>query len=101
MIAMILLTGCGTAGSDHDACPPVVEYPAAVQERAAAEIEAMPWDSIVAGMMADYHVLRQQARACGGVATGRQALSSASTYEVSPPFTRGSSDFTGGCVRCG
>ena len=71
MIAMTLLSACATAGSDHGACPPVVHYPAAVQERAAAEIEALPWDSIVAGMMADYHVLRQQARACGSAETGR------------------------------
>ena len=61
---MTLLSACATAGSDHNACPPVVEYPAAVQERAAAEIEAMPRESVVAGMLADYHVLRQQARAC-------------------------------------
>lgn len=71
-IAMILLTGCGTGGSDHGACPPVVDYPAAVRERAAAEIDAMLPESVVVGMMADYHVLRQQARACGDVATGRQ-----------------------------
>ena len=61
---MILLTGCGTGSSDHAACPPVVKYPAAVQERAAAEVEALPQESVIAGMMADYHVLRQQARAC-------------------------------------
>ncbi|MFV0336076.1 MAG: hypothetical protein ACK5JR_18640 [Tropicimonas sp.] len=60
------------AGSDHGACPPVVEYPAAVQERAAAEIEALPWDSAVAGMMADYQVLRRQARTCGTAETDRR-----------------------------
>ena len=65
-IAMTLLTGCGTAGSDHGACPPVVQYPAAVQQRAAAEIEAMPKNSAVVGMMADYHVLRRQVRGCRG-----------------------------------
>lgn len=64
VIAMTLLSACGTVGSDHGACPPVVDYPAGVQERAAEEIEALPRDSVVAGMMADYHVLRQQARAC-------------------------------------
>ena len=41
MIAMTSLSACGTAGSDHVACPPVVEYPAALQERAAVEIEAL------------------------------------------------------------
>lgn len=70
VIAMILLTGCGMAGSDHGACPPVVDYPVAVQERAAVEIEAMPQESVVDGMMADYHVLRQQARGCKGAGFG-------------------------------
>ena len=70
MIAMTLLSACGTGSSDHAACPPVVDYPAAVQERAAVEIEAMPQESVIAGMMADYHVLRQQVRACGGDAAG-------------------------------
>ena len=67
MIATILLIGCATGGSDPGSavCPPVVEYPAAMQERAAAEVEALPQDSAVATMMADYHVLRQQARVCG------------------------------------
>ncbi len=64
VIVMSLLSGCGTAGSDHTACPPVVDYPAAAQERAAAEIEGLPKESVVVGMIADYHVLRQQARAC-------------------------------------
>lgn len=66
VIAMTLLTGCATGGSDRvgTVCPPVVAYGQAVQERAAAEIEALPQNSAVATMMADYHVLRQQARAC-------------------------------------
>lgn len=70
MIAVTLLSGCGTGSSDHGACPPVVEYTAAVQERAAAEIEGLPRESAVVGMMADYHVLRQQAWRCGTVETG-------------------------------
>ncbi|MFV0409685.1 MAG: hypothetical protein ACK5LJ_08325 [Paracoccus sp. (in: a-proteobacteria)] len=67
MIAMTLLTGCGTGGSDRGGavCPPVVAYDQAIQERAADEIETLPQDSAVATMMADYHVLRQQATACG------------------------------------
>lgn len=64
--ATILLTGCARAVSDHAACPPVVEYPAAVQQQAAAEIEALPTGAALEGFMADYHVLRQQARACAG-----------------------------------
>lgn len=64
MIVMTWLGACGTAGSDHSACPPVVDYPEAVQERAAAEIEGLPPESVIVRLMADYHVLRQQARAC-------------------------------------
>ena len=73
VIAMTLLSACGEAGSEHGACPPMVEYPAAVQERAAVEIEALSQESVVVGMMADYHVLRQQARACEGAASGGKA----------------------------
>lgn len=72
VIAMTLLSACVRDGSDHGACPPVIKYPAAVQERAAAEIEALPRESVVVGMLADYHVLRQQARACASTETGRQ-----------------------------
>ncbi len=66
VIAMTLLTSCGTGGSDIGGavCPPVVAYDQAAQDRAAAEIEALPQNSAMATMMADYHVLRQQARAC-------------------------------------
>lgn len=71
MIAMTLLSACGTAGSDHSACPPVVEYPAAVQERAAAEIEALSRESVIVGMMADYHAMRLQALACGTASYAR------------------------------
>lgn len=73
VIVMTLLSACGTVGSDHGACPPVVQYPAAVQERAAAEIEALPPESIIVGMMADYHMLRQQTRACGVGETGQRS----------------------------
>lgn len=72
VIAMTSLSACGRGGSDHSACPPMIKYPAAVQERAAAEIEALPRESVVVGMLADYHVLRQQARACASTETGRQ-----------------------------
>jgi hypothetical protein len=66
-IATSLLGGCGTAGSDRPgsvACPPVVGYGAEVQARAAAEVDALPEGSAVAGMLSDYAVMRDQARAC-------------------------------------
>ena len=64
MIAVLSLTACATAGSDSAPCPPVVEYSAAEQTRAAAEVEAIPEGAVLVRMMSDYAVLRDQARAC-------------------------------------
>ncbi len=64
--AMPLLTACVGAGSDHAACPPVVEYPADFQARVAVEVEALPPGAAVETMLADYHVMRRQARVCRG-----------------------------------
>ncbi len=65
MIAMLWLTGCAMAGSDTRAlCPPVVEYSAANQTRAAVEVEALPEGAVTVRMLSDYAVLRDQARAC-------------------------------------
>ena len=63
---MISLTACATGGSDRGGavCPPVVAYDQAVGERAAAELEALPDDAALVGMMADYAVMWAQARAC-------------------------------------
>ncbi len=63
---MLLLTGCAAVDSDPPAvvCPPVVAYDQATMDRAAAELEALPPDSALAGMMADYVVMRDQTRAC-------------------------------------
>lgn len=53
------------AGSDAQApCPPVVEYTAAEQVRAADEVEAVPEGAVIIRMLGDYVVLRDQARAC-------------------------------------
>ncbi len=64
MIAMLSLSACATAGSDSAPCPPVVEYSPAEQTRAAAEVEALPENAVLVGMMSDYAVLRDQVRAC-------------------------------------
>ena len=65
MIAMLWLTACAMAGSDITTpCPPVVDYTAADQARAADEIMALPESAVVVGMLSDYAVLRDQARAC-------------------------------------
>jgi hypothetical protein len=63
---MISLTACATGGSDPRSvvCPPLVAYDQAERDRAAAELEALPDDAALVGMMADYAVLRAQARVC-------------------------------------
>ena len=62
---MLWLTGCAMGGSDARApCPPVVEYSAADQARAADEVEALPERAVIVRMLGDYAVLRDQARAC-------------------------------------
>ena len=65
-IATISLTACATGGSDPGSavCPPVVVYDQALQDRAAAELEALPDDAALVGLMADYALMRAQARVC-------------------------------------
>lgn len=60
VIATSLLTACATGGSDPGgvACPPVVTYDQALRNRAAAELEVLPEDAALVGMMADYAVMR-------------------------------------------
>lgn len=45
-------------------CPPVVEYTAADQARAADEVEALPEGAVIVRMLSDYAVLRDQVDAC-------------------------------------
>ena len=65
-IATISLTGCATVSSEQavGACPPVVEYDAVLQARAAEEVPALLEGSAVVEMLSDYAVMREQARAC-------------------------------------
>jgi hypothetical protein len=68
-IVASLLAGCATGVSDGRgvrACPPVVDYGAELQARAAAEVEMLPASSPLAGMLSDYVVMRDQARVCSG-----------------------------------
>ena len=61
------INSCGTVGFDELvslSCPPVVEYSRALQARAAEELQLLPERSAVAEMIADYSVMRDQARAC-------------------------------------
>ena len=63
---MILLCGCVGVSSDTAprACPPVVVYSQAEQVRVAEEVAALPEETVIAEWLADYAVLRTQARAC-------------------------------------
>ena len=64
--AMIFLTGCEGVGFDTTVkpCPPVVEYSEAEEARVAAEVAALPEGAVIVSWLADYAVLRDQARAC-------------------------------------
>lgn len=65
LIGMLWLSACAMGGSDTRApCPPVVEYSAADQSRAANEVEAVSEGAVIIRMLGDYAVLRDQARAC-------------------------------------
>ena len=66
--AMIFLTACAGAGFDgtYGACPSVVEYNRAEQTRLAEEVAALPEGAMIVDWLADYAVLRDQARACAG-----------------------------------
>lgn len=66
-IATSLLSGCAVVGSEPrfaTVCPPVVEYSREFQTRAADELNLLPEGSAIAAMLADYAVMREQARVC-------------------------------------
>jgi len=62
----------GSEGVGSGACPPVVEYSRAEQVQAAAEVETLPEGAVVVRMLADYAVMREQARACTRSADSRR-----------------------------
>ncbi|WP_454560450.1 hypothetical protein [Parapedomonas caeni] len=69
VLATIWLSGCATVSSDvggQATCPPVVEYRREFQARAAEELALLPEGSVIADMLTDYAVMREQARACLG-----------------------------------
>ncbi|WP_127107841.1 hypothetical protein [Pararhodobacter zhoushanensis] len=63
---MISLTACATADSDAPpgACPPVVAYSRDEQARVAEEVAVLSEGALIVRWLADYAVLRDQARAC-------------------------------------
>jgi uncharacterized protein YceK len=65
-VVMTLLSGCARVGfeSSAGACPQVVEYGRAEQVRVAEEVAALPEGAMSVEWLADYAVLRDQARIC-------------------------------------
>ncbi len=64
-IATSLLAGCATARSDGGTCPPVPAYSREFLARAAGELQQLPPGAAIEQMLADYQVMRGQARVCG------------------------------------
>ncbi len=62
-LLLLALTAC-TAPPPITACPPIVEYTAEQQTRAADELDALPADAALREMMADYARVRNQLRVC-------------------------------------
>lgn len=54
----------GSDGSGTAACPPVVGYSREFLARAAEELARLPEGSMIAEMLSDYAVMRDQAGAC-------------------------------------
>lgn len=63
LTGILFLSACATVISE---CPIPKDYSAKVQEQAAGELEALPKGSVIGEFIADYGVLRAQARACNG-----------------------------------
>jgi hypothetical protein len=62
-----LPSGCARVASEGASvavCSPVVDYGADAQLQAAAELDLLPDGTAVEALLADYAVMRGQARAC-------------------------------------
>ena len=66
MAAMIFLSACAMGASETplSACPPVVEYSRSQQAGVADELAGLSESALIIAWLADYAVLREQARAC-------------------------------------
>ncbi len=64
--AAIFLTACAGVTSDAPSgtCPSGVAYSQAEQALVADEVAALPEGALIVGRLADYAVMRGQARAC-------------------------------------
>jgi len=68
MIAAIRLSGRATGASDGGvpgACPLVVAHSREYQAQAAEELALLPEQSVIAKLLAEYAVMREQAPVCG------------------------------------
>ncbi|WP_152033399.1 hypothetical protein [Bradyrhizobium sp. DOA9] len=64
---MLLLTACNPENSEvvvKIVCPRINEYDAATQDKALAELQALPKDSALRLFVGDYKQLRDQIRVC-------------------------------------
>lgn len=63
LTASLLLSGCATVPSEV-ICPIPKEYSFEIQRQAADELKSLPTNSVVASMLSDYGVVREELRAC-------------------------------------
>ncbi|MDE0242518.1 MAG: hypothetical protein OXQ84_20380 [bacterium] len=71
LIGASLLTACAATSSEVRSvreCPSLISYSAEIRERAADEIALLPEDSAIIRLLSDYTVMRDQTRACKGIA---------------------------------
>ncbi|KAA5602810.1 hypothetical protein F1188_20240 [Roseospira marina] len=65
--ATLWLAACATAGSEPAVvCPPLMAYDRATLAAAADAVDALPADSPLIPLLADYAQVRAQIRACHG-----------------------------------
>jgi len=64
LIATAFLNACATVVSDT--CPTLFDYSEAEQARVADELDALPEGSVIARLVGDYGVVRNEIRACRG-----------------------------------
>lgn len=61
LACLLMLSACGHYIS---ACPILKSYPPETSARLADEIEALPPESVIPGIIGDYYGLRRQLEAC-------------------------------------
>lgn len=68
VLLTMLLNACGTTGSETvylNRCPPLAQYSAEQQARAADELEDLGTEAALMTFMKDYGLLREQCRIIG------------------------------------